>query len=123
MIVFKVENPAALSEALQQLTEFLTQAGISGERIFDSKLVACELMQNVLRHTESTTELRGEIKDGHIELKIFSSVPFEPPKKIYCSDVLSEHGRGLFLVNELCEGQIFSEADGIRVKLKMQKAP
>ncbi len=121
MIIFKVPDLTALQTALEELTNFLTESGISGERVFDSKLVACELLENVLRHTDSQTELQGEIKDGHIELKIFSNVPFETPKKIVCSDVFCEHGRGLFLVNELCEGQIASEIDGIRVKLKIQK--
>ena len=121
MIVFKVKDSSMLQEVLEELTKFLIHEGISNERVFDSKLVACELLGNVLRHTESETGLYGEIKDGHIELKVFSSMPFETPKKIVCSDVFSEHGRGLFLVNELCEGQIFSEMDGIRVRLKIEK--
>lgn len=121
MIVFKVKDPAALQVGLEELTKFLFDKGVSNERVFDSKLVACELLGNVLRHTESETGLRGEIKDGHIELKIFSSTPFETPQRIVCSDIFSEHGRGLFLVNELCEGQIFCEADGIRVKIKIEK--
>ena len=121
MIVFKVKDPAALQEGLETLAQFLFQAGVSNEQIFNSKLVACELLGNVLRHTESETGLRGEIKEGHIELKIFSNTPFETPKRIICSDVFSEHGRGLFLVNELCEGQIFCENDGIRVKIRIEK--
>lgn len=121
MLVFKVTNSAMLQAALEELTSFLDEMGIDGERIFDSKLVACELLGNVLRHTDSETELRGEVKDGHIELKITSNSPFKAPKKIVCSDVFCECGRGLFLVNELCEGQIFSETDGIRVRLRMEK--
>lgn len=120
MLVFKVTNSTTLQAALEELTSFLDEMGIDGELIFDSKLVACELLGNVLRHTDSETELRGEIKDGHIELKITSDRPFTP-KKIVCSDAYCEHGRGLFLVSELCDGQIFSESDGIRVRLRMEK--
>lgn len=121
MLVFKVTNSKTLQAALEELTSFLGRMGIDGERIFDSKLVACELLGNVLRHTDSETELRGDVKDGHIELKIMSDSPFEAPQKIVCSDAFCEHGRGLFLVNELCEGQIFSDSDGIRVRLRMEK--
>ena len=95
--------------------------GVSDERAFDSKLVACELLANELKHAESETELFSEIKDGHIELKIFSRKPFKTPKNIVCSDMFAESGRGLFLVNELCEGQIFSETDGIRVRIRIEK--
>ena len=121
MIVFKVKGPADLQEALEGLTKFLLENGVSGERIFDSKLVACELLANELKHAESETELFSELKDGHIEMKIISQKAFAVPKRIVCSDVFAESGRGLFLVNELCEGQIFSEIDGIRVKIKIEK--
>lgn len=121
MLVFKVTNSMTLQAALEELTSFLDEMGIDGERIFDSKLVACELLGNVLRHTDGETELRGEVKDGNIELKITSDFPFELPGKIVCSEAFCEHGRGLFLVNELCEGQVFSESDGIRVRLRMEK--
>ena len=121
MIVLKVPDAASLQVALERLTEFLKEAGISQEQVFDGKLVACELLGNVLQHTQNGTVLQGEIREEFIELKIFSSEPFEVPKKIVCSDVSCEHGRGLFLVNELCEGQIFSESDGIRVRIRREK--
>lgn len=121
MIVFKVKDPTALQAVLEELTEFLLQAGVPSERAFDSKLVACELIGNVFRHEKGEAGFSSEIKDGHIEMKILSKTVFSLPEKIVCSDLLSEHGRGLFLVSELCEGQIFSDKDGIRVRLKIEK--
>lgn len=120
-MVLKIKNYAALEAALAELTAFLMEMGVPDERVFDSKLVACELLANELKHAESETELLSELKDGHIELKILSKKGFAVPKRIVCSDVFAESGRGLFLVNELCEGQIFSEIDGIRVKIKIEK--
>ncbi len=121
MVVIKIKNTASLQAALTELTNFLTNAGISEEQIFDSKLVACELLSNVLRHTEGETGISSEIKNGHIELKILSETFFALPETIRCSGLFSEHGRGLFLVNELSEGKLFSEQDGIRVLLKIKK--
>ena len=121
MVVIKIKNNAALQAALTELTNFLIHAGISEEQIFDSKLVACELLGNVLRHTEGEMGLQSEIKDGHIELKIFSKTFFALPEEIHCSGLFAEHGRGLFLVNEISEGQMFSEEDGIRVLLRIKK--
>ena len=121
MVVIKIKNTAALQEALIELTDFLESVGVSEEQIFDSKLVACELLSNVLRHTEGETGIQSEIKDGHIEMKILSETFFALPETIRCSGLFSEHGRGLFLVNELSEGNFFSEKDGIRVLLKIKK--
>ncbi len=120
MIVVKIENVSALQEAIKELVEFLEGAGVSEEKIFDSKLAACELVANELKHARSETALRGEIADGHIVLKISSKASFQPTR-ITCSDVHSEHGRGLFLVNELCEGRMTFEKDGIKVYIKMEK--
>ena len=121
MVVIKIKSNAALQAALAELTNFLMCAGICEEQIFDSKLVACELLGNVLRHTDEETGLQSEIKDGYIQLKILSRTFFPLPEKIRCSGLFAEHGRGLFLVNELSEGKIFSEEDGIRVLLRIKK--
>ena len=69
-MVIKIQNIEALQKALQQLANTLEQEGLSEENIFDSKLVACELLSNVLRHTDSETGLISQVADGHIELKI-----------------------------------------------------
>jgi anti-sigma regulatory factor (Ser/Thr protein kinase) len=120
-MVIKIQNIEALQKALQQLANTLEQEGLSEENIFDSKLVACELLSNVLRHTDSETGLISQVADGHIELKILSEVFFKVPEKITCSDLNAEHGRGLFLVEQLCAGAIESEKDGIRVRIKIEK--
>ena len=93
MVVIKIKNAAALQSALAELTKFLSEAGVSEEQVFDSKLIACELLGNVLRHTDGEAGLLSEIKDGHIELKILSQSLFALPEKIRCSDVFEEHGR------------------------------
>lgn len=121
MIVLKVPDAASLQGALERLKDFLIGNGISQECVFDSKLVACELLGNVLRHTDREAQLRGKIVGEFIELKVFSSEAFELPKEIVCSDVSCEHGRGLFLVQELCEGRIVSEPDGIVVKIRIER--
>lgn len=120
-MVIKIKNVEALQKALGELQRTLEEEGITEERIFDSKLVACELLSNVLRHTESETGLMSRIEDGHIELKVLSETFFKLPEKITCSDVTSEYGRGLFLVDALCEGEMVSEKDGIRVRIKIEK--
>ncbi|MBQ8296038.1 MAG: hypothetical protein IJX87_06370 [Clostridia bacterium] len=119
MLQLEVKDNATLKEALEALCAFLTARDIPSERIFDSKLVACELLGNVLRHADGNARLKGEIKDGFIELKVFSDVIFHLPETRLCADVFSEHGRGLFLVDSVCEKRVFAEQDGIRVLIEI----
>lgn len=116
---FEIKDYEALDYALEALSNFLAEKNAAPERIFDSKLVACELVGNVLKHAQGIAKLHSEIKAGLIELKIVSDKTFALPKEILCSDVYSEHGRGLFLVKQLCKERIFSEQDGIRVLIDL----
>ena len=116
---FKIKNHVELQLALEGLSRFLLERAVSEERVFDSKLVACELVGNVLKHAEGVAELRGEIKDGFLELKIVSEKVFAFPEKVLCSDVYSEHGRGLFLVKQICNERIYSDTDGIKVLIEL----
>ncbi len=119
-MVVDVRSYDALQAALEQLCTFLREQGISSDCIFDSKLVACELLGNVLRHSKCAARLQGEIKDGFLELKILSEEIFPIAEYNACADILSEHGRGLFLVREVCKQYIFNEEDGVRVCIKIQ---
>lgn len=118
---FKVKNYATLQEALEGLCDFLVSQNVGQESIFDSKLVACELLGNVLKYAKGEAGLRGEIKEDFIELKVLSESFFALPDKIECSGLFAESGRGLFLVNTLCEEQVFAEKDGILARIRIKK--
>ena len=102
-MTFKVSDYEGVQTALAGLCEFLSAHSIPKERIFDCKLVACELLGNVLKHSGGETGLTSRIEEECIELKIFSETFFPLPKRIECSDVFSESGRGLFLISKLCK--------------------
>lgn len=120
-MIFKVKDYAALQEALSALCAFLEGCQIPKERVFDAKLVACELMGNALKYAGGETGVESEVRDGYIQLKIYSKHFFAPPKTVACADLFAEHGRGLYLVNKLCKGQIIAEKDGIRVLMNIQE--
>lgn len=109
---FKVENYATLQKAIDELCAFLSERNVHPDSLFDCKLVAMELLGNVLRHADGKADFYGEIKDGVIELKIVSKTVFPFPEKTTCAGVYSEHGRGLFLVKEVCGERIFNDKDG-----------
>ncbi len=119
-MIVDVKNYDSMQVALEALCSFLRVQGVSSDCIFDSKLVACELLGNVLRHSNGAARLQGEIKDGFLELKILTDDVFPITECNVCADVLSEHGRGLFLVREVCEQRVFNEEDGVRVCIKIE---
>ena len=120
-MVFKVKDYTAMQEALAALCAFLEGKKVPKEKVFDAKLIACELMGNALKYAGGETGVESEVKDGYIELMIYSKCFFALPKKVVCADLFAEHGRGLFLVNELCHGGMLAEEDGIRVRVKIEE--
>ncbi len=118
---FEVKDKEMLREAMKELCAFLDEHGVPSDRVFDSRLVACELLGNVLRHADGMARLYSDIKDGFVELKIISENLFRVPDSPLCSDVFSEHGRGLYLVKQVCKEEIFSEKEGVRVRIRIEE--
>jgi anti-sigma regulatory factor (Ser/Thr protein kinase) len=117
--VFEIKEFASLQTALDGLCQFLAAHKVMEEKIFDCKLVACELVGNVLKYTAGKAGLKVAILDGFAQIKALSDAFFKLPEEIVCSGLYAESGRGLFLVNSLSEGQIVAEADGVVAKIKL----
>ncbi|MBP3434030.1 MAG: hypothetical protein J6K50_02030, partial [Clostridia bacterium] len=62
-MIFEVKNYAAMQDAISQFCRFLVSENVSSESVFDSRLVANELVSNVLRHSDGEAKLHGEVKD------------------------------------------------------------
>lgn len=117
-MIFEVENYATMRDALERFCRFLADSGVAAERVFDSKLVASELIGNVLKHAKQQAKFCAEIKDGFVELCVFSKTPFEPPKISKNAELYAEHGRGLFLVDSVSVERTLTQEGGIRVRIK-----
>lgn len=118
-MIFEIQNNEMLANAVKLFCDFLKTQNVSSESIFDCKLVAYELLGNVLRHANGAAQLHGEIESGFVTIKIISKNVYYPKKENVCADVYEEHGRGLFLVDSVCKDSIFVEEDGLRVKIKI----
>ena len=119
-MIFEVKNYAAMQDAISQFCRFLVSENVSSESVFDSRLVANELVSNVLRHSDGEAKLHGEVKDAFVELVIVSTKKFVPPETPRCSDVYAEHGRGLYLVDAVCAERSVTSEGGIRVRIKIR---
>ncbi len=111
-----IEDFAALRRALERLCAALE--GLPEETVFDSRLVANELLSNALQYGGGRAKLTYRLGEGEVHISVKSANGFRPPEKTALTAPLSERGRGLFLVDELVSSRIFSEAEGICVVLK-----
>jgi anti-sigma regulatory factor (Ser/Thr protein kinase) len=108
-----------MHQSIADFCRFLSDFGLTEDNIFDCRLVANELLGNVLRHAKTQACFQGDIADGYVQLLVQSNSPFVPPEKSVCSDVYSEHGRGLFLVDSVCAERVYREDGSIVIKIKI----
>ena len=87
-MTIKIENYPSMQTAIADLCRFLQGENASEESVFHSKLVASELLGNVLRHSQGYATLHFAINNGFIELIVKSSVQFTPPTQSVCADFL-----------------------------------
>lgn len=123
-MIFEIENYQALRRAVEELCAFLSDENVPTDSIFDSKLAVYELLGNVLQHSGGSAKLHGGIADGYVELKVLAEEKFCPPPKgamTECADSYSEHGRGLFLVDSVCEERFMTDDGGIFIKIKIKR--
>ncbi len=118
---FEIDDYNALHDALQKLCRALVAERVPDDAVFSSKLVASELVSNVLQHGGGHARFAVVREGDMIRMCVKSACSFCPPEKSVCSKVDSESGRGLFLVDEYCETRTYSEREGICVVIKIKR--
>ncbi len=121
MMYFEIDDFNALKTALHQMCLQFERENIPDEIVFNSKLVADELLSNVLQHGGGRAYLNAAREGDEIKLSVRGSNAYRPPEKSACADVSSERGRGLFLVDSYCVRREFSEREGIRVYIAIKR--
>ena len=106
--------------AIAEFCRFLETENVSQGSIFDCRLVASELLANVLQHAKAQAKLSGRIEDGRIYVTVYSSVAYTPPTQTVLTDVYAERGRGLFLVDSVCEERETIDGKEITVKIRIK---
>lgn len=119
MITFKVNDLKKMNSELKIFLDFLESADIADQDIFDSRLVSCELITNVIRHCGDTAVFEGQIAGDCIKISVkgeggerFKINPSLP-------DVFAESGRGLYIVQCICYGDIETEEGAVKVLIKL----
>ncbi len=115
---FEINTYEDFKRAIEDLCAFLCDEGIPEEKVFDSKLVAHELLANVLQHSTGGAVLHVQIQEGSIGLRLQAKQRFVPPACVDCPNEYAERGRGIFLVDRVSvERSVNAEGD-ILVKIE-----
>lgn len=116
-----IESLEQLHTVLSELSDVLVEAGACEEGVFNSKLVVSELIGNALKHAVGKKAFfEYRLSDETCVLKIKSVPSFQPPSESVCSDVLSESGRGLFLVRQCSEACVVEKDGSICVSVRIK---
>lgn len=119
MTDFMIDDFNTLRAALQEMCRRLLCEQVPEERVFDSKLVANELLSNVLQHGGGRAHLTASKENGEIRITVKEESGYRPPEQSTLADVYSERGRGLYLVDAYCCRREYDEQKGICVYIKL----
>lgn len=118
MIKFKVDNLINMNTALKDFSDFLKSENVAEDDVFDSRLVGCELITNVIRHCGETACFSGDISGGDIRICVSSESSSGVLIKPSLPDVFAESGRGLYIINAISDGNIKVVGNEIIVCIK-----
>ena len=120
MITFEIDDIRDMNVELKRFLEFLQSCGADDDALFDSRLVSCELITNVLRHCGGRAVFKGGLSGGVIEITVSAQNPTGEIRVPDLPSVLAESGRGLYIVNAVSHGNV-RICDGIvTVKLTVK---
>ena len=72
MMTFAVDNLTEMHRSLQRFAEYLRGAGLDEDDVFNSRLVGCELLTNVIRHCGHTAFFSGGVEGELIVISVSS---------------------------------------------------
>lgn len=121
-ITFKVNNLKNMKSMLEAFADTLKAEGVAEDDIFAGKLISCELITNVIRHGRDEAEFSGTLTGDEIIITVtadsLKGVDLDRPMP----DVFAESGRGLYIINTLCRGEIkCGDMGDIKVVLSRRK--
>ncbi len=116
-VQFTITTYEELKAATESLCDALKREGIPAERVFDCKLVAYELVGNVLQHSACSATLCVTCSTEQVCLTVCGEKGYIPPVTCVCPPCEAERGRGLYLVDSMSVERTATENGGICVRI------
>lgn len=121
MINFTVGAIGVMNEKLRRFIEYMESENVDDDAVFDSRLVSCELITNALRHCGSAALFCGTVNDDDVVISVRAENPCGAIKVPSLPDVLSESGRGLYIVNAISGGNVVISGGNVTVVIKRNR--
>ncbi len=117
MMTFKVKNLKDINPSLNKFVQYMQSLGLCEDDVFYGRLVGCELLTNVVRHCGVEAGFCASLKDGQMVISVSSGSDKRYKLCPDLPDALSESGRGLYIVNCVCNGEVAFSGDKVVAKL------
>ena len=118
MISFTVERLKDMNSFLKQFLDYLESENVDADCVFDSRLVSCELIANVLRHCGEAAHFCGCLNGDEVVITVHGerTVGVIPAPSL--PEALAEGGRGLYIINAVSGGNVSIQGNKVTVILK-----
>ncbi len=121
MISFKVDDISNMNAALKEFLDYLEGENVDDDAVFDSRLVSCELITNVLRHCGGTACFSGVLNESGVVISVCATRPAGEISIPSLPCVLAEGGRGLYIVNSVSGGNVVISGGKVTVTIKRKE--
>lgn len=118
MISFKVDDLGKMNGFLKEFLDYLESENVSADCVFDSRLVSCELISNVLKHCGEAAYFSGSLTGEEVIIKVCGDRSDGVIPQPSLPEVLAESGRGLYIVNAVSGGNVNVSGNKITVIIK-----
>ena len=121
MISFKVEDLSDMNASLKEFVDLLESENVDADCVFDSHLIACELISNVLKHCKEAAHFCGYLTGEEVVISVHgeSSVGVIPAPTL--PEALAESGRGLYIINAVSGGNVTVQGNEVKVIIKRKQ--
>lgn len=118
MISFKVDDLRQMNGFLKEFLDYLESENVSEDCVFDSRLVSCELISNVLKHCGESAYFCGTLTGEEVVIDVHGDSPIGVLPRPALPPVFSESGRGLYIVNAVSDGNVHINGNKVTVIIK-----
>jgi len=103
MFVSRICTIENIRDVLNNMLVYIRTKTNNEDSIFNCRLIACELITNVLVHSKCGANLQVNCYNNKVEIIVESDIVFCGENKNNIPDCNSYSGRGLYLVHTLCD--------------------